>query len=51
MFRKEDGIAPLIELLEFKVKKVQVAVTNALGTLAFDNAHTVTKVLEFSKLV
>ncbi|ESW17954.1 hypothetical protein PHAVU_006G001300 [Phaseolus vulgaris] len=50
LIRKEDGIAPLIELLEFKVKKVQVAVTNALGTLAFDNAHTVTKMVECNAL-
>ncbi|KAK7327232.1 hypothetical protein VNO80_31597 [Phaseolus coccineus] len=50
LIRKEDGIPPLIELLEFKVKKVQVAATMALGTLAFNNAHNATKMVECNAL-
>jgi len=47
MFRMEDGISYLVELLEYKVRKVQLTAIRALGALAYNNAENVSKVLEF----
>jgi len=47
MFRMEDGIPPLVELLEYEVRKVQLMAIMALGALAYNNAENVSKVLEF----
>jgi len=49
IFRIEDGIPPLVELLEYKVRKVQLMAITALGALAYNNAENVSKVLEFIK--
>ena len=43
----EDDIPPLVELLEYKVRKVQLMAITALGALAYKNAENVSKVLEF----
>jgi len=45
IFRMEDGIPPLVELLEDKVRKVQLTAIAALGTLTYNNAKNVSKVL------
>jgi len=41
----EDGIPPLVELLEDKVRKVQLTAIATLGTLTYNNAKNVSKVL------
>jgi len=47
IFRREGGIPPLVELLEFNDNKVQRATARALGTLAFKNDGNKNQVVNF----
>ena len=47
----EDGIPPLVELLEYKARKVQLTAIRALRALAYNNVENVSKVLELIYLV